>query len=43
LKVGLALGKDRSGLQTSPVSWLGGSSAPVCLEIVQRGRCEAFP
>ena len=22
-------GKDRSGLQTSPVSWLGGSSAPI--------------
>lgn len=29
LKVGPARGKDRSGLRTSPVSWLGGSSVPV--------------
>jgi hypothetical protein len=29
LKVGLATEMNRRGLQTSPVSWLGGSSALV--------------
>jgi hypothetical protein len=33
---------NRSGLRTSPVSWLGGSSVPACRYIIG-GRCEAFP
>jgi len=34
--------EDRSGLRTSPVSWLGGSSDPVSSDS-NGGRCAAFP